>query len=247
MTASRPVRITLPPEGLLGATGEAEIEVFDDHVAIRASDVGVTIKLSAINGVRCDAGVCHLYTRHGTFALRGGNDVGHIERDVIARAGALPGVTRALRALGSHRGRPGAEHDAFFAPLLAARRRAERAVDGAVRLAAFEGAAIRRGVESALLELARRRYPEHASARRATEEELIELAEPLLDACDQLTTRASLVRDAQPEVAVAAWRAWTGAVQRTFEIADRAWMRIARALEEPVRERRSTWTRLFSK
>lgn len=247
MSTTHAVEVSLPPEGLLGATGAAVVEVVDDHVEIRASEVSVTLKLSAINGIRVTSGACELFTRHGVYLLRGTGDVGQLERDLLARAGALPGVTRALRALGSHRGRPGAEHDTFFAPLLAARRRAERAVDGAVRLASFEGATIKRGIETAVLELAKQRYPEHPPARRAAEEELLELAEPVIEACESLSVRTAAVREAEADVNVRRWREWTEAVQRTFEIADRTWMRIARALEEPLRQRRPGWKRLFSR
>ena len=244
MTAS-PLEVELPAAGILGVSGRGTIEVADDHVEIRGANASVTLKFSAIDGVDCDGRKCMLYTRHGPFELRGNTALGQIEREIIARAGALPGVTRALRAMGSHRGAPGAQHDAFFAPLLAARRRAERAVDGAVRLAAFEGAALKRGVETAILELARQRYPAHPAARRAAEEELLELVEPLLAACERLGLRASAVRSAEPEVVVARWREWTQDVQSTFEIADRAWMRLSKALDQPIRERRSLWKRIL--
>jgi len=247
MSAPRVIEITLPPSGVLGATGQGVIEVMDDRVEIRSSNTSVTLNLSAINGVRYHSGTCELFTRHGMFALRGTDTLASVELDLVSRAGALPGVTRALRALGSHRGRPGAEHDRFFAPLLAARRRAERAVDGAVRLAAFDGAALKRGIESAVLELARQRYPAHPSSRRAEEEELLELAEPLLDACEGLAARAAAVREAEPDVTMVRWREWTEAVQRTFEVADRAWIRVATALTMPVRPRRSLWKRLFTR
>ena len=244
---SAAIDVELPPAGILGVTGRGTIEVADDHVMIRGTNSSVSLKLAAIDGVRCKGDVCSLYTRHGVFDLRGGPDLRDVERDIIARAGALPGVTRALRALGSHRGAPGAHHDAFFAPLLAARRRAERAVDGAVRLAAFDGAALKRGVESAILELARQRYPTHPAARRAAEEELLEVVEPLVIACERLGVRAAAVRVADAETVVARWREWTQDVQSTFEIADRVWMRLASALDQPVRHHRSLWKRLFTR
>ena len=247
MRTSPVIDVELPPNGVLGAEGRGTIQVAEDRVEITGEQASVSLKLTAIDGISCSAGTCVLYTRHGAFELRGEPGLASIERDITNRAGALPGVTRALRALGSHRGQPGVHHDAFFAPLLAARRRAERAVDGAVRLASFDGVALKRGIETAILELARQRYPTHPSARRAAEEELLEIVEPLVAACDRLSMRVNGVRSAEPSVVVLRWREWTDEVQRTFEIADGTWMRLANALTQPVRQRRSIWTRMFTR
>ena len=247
MTNGSAIPVVLPVTGLLGLTGDATIRLLDDGLEIRAEQQTATLSLSAILGVEYHDGVLDLATRHGTFALRGGPALASLERSLVAQAGALPGVTRALRALGSMRGHPGAQHDRFFAPLLAARRRAERAADPAVRLAAFDGSALRRATESAVLELASARYPAQPSARRAAEEELLELAEPLLGSCDALVTAAQAVRDAEPNEVIRRWREWTAAVKRTFENADRSWMAIARELEKPVRPRRPPWKRFFAR
>lgn len=245
MSDAAAVPVTLPPNGVLGLAGAATIRILDDGLEIRAGQQSATLSLATVLGAGYRDGVLELATRHGIFALRGGPALAALQRELVARAGALPGVTRALRALGSRRGHPGAEHDRFFAPLLAARRRAERAADPAVRLAAFDGAALRRAIEAAVLELARARYPAHPSARRAAEEELLELAEPVLASCDELITAAQVVRDAEPEEILLRWREWTAAVKRAFESADRSWMAIARELDTPVRPRRPLWQRLF--
>ena len=247
MTSNPPVPVKLPPGGLLGLDGDATVRLLDDGLEIRAGNQTATLSLSAILGAGYHDGVLDLATRHGSFALEGGPVLASIERALIAQAGALPGVTRALRALGSMRGHPGAQHDRFFAALLAARRRAERAADAAVRLAAFDGAALRRATEAAVLELASARYPAQPAARRAAEEELLELAEPMLACCDTLVASAQAVRDAEPHEVVRRWRDWTAAVKRTFEIADRSWMAIARELEKPVRPRRPIWKRFFAR
>lgn len=245
MSATIALPVTLPAGGVLGLSGDGTIRVLDDGLEIRAGQLSATLSLAAVLGVEYDGGTLELTTRHGTFGLRGGPGLAAVQRDLIAKAGALPGVTRALRALGSKRGHPGAEHDRFFAPLLAARRRAERAADPAVRLAAFDGTALRRAIESAVLELARARYPTQPSARRAEEEELLELAEPVLGACDELVRAAQAVRDSESGEAVLRWREWTAAVKRAFESADRSWMAIARELDKPVRPRRPLWQRIF--
>src|SRR6185503_6026931 len=86
---------------------------------------------------------------------------------------ALPEFTRALRALGSRRGRrggraAGADQQArFFSPL----------VDATTLRAAFR---------ETLDTFAHDRYPEYAPARRALEAELFDVAEPLFSALDEM-------------------------------------------------------------
>lgn len=247
MTESAAIPVLLPPSGVLDLTGDGMVRALDDGLEIRAGQLSATLSLAAILGADYRDGALELYTRHGTFVLRGGPALASVPRALVSQAGALPGVTRALRALGSKRGHPGADHDRFFGPLLAARRRAERAADPAVRLAAFDGAALRRATGAALLELANLRYPEQPSARRAEEEELLELAEPVLASYDRLVTAAQAVRDAEPSDVVLRWREWRESVKHTFENADRCWMAIARALEEPLRPRRPLWKRFFAR
>jgi hypothetical protein len=247
VTETTGIPVSLPATGVLGLTGDGAIRVLDDGVEIKAGQLSATLSIGAILGADYRDGALELFTRHGRFVLRGGAALASVQRALVSQAGALPGVTRALRALGSKRGRPGADHDRFFAPLLAARRRAERAADPAVRLAAFDGTALRRAIEAAVLELAEMRYPGQPSARRAAEEELLELAEPVLVASDSLVTAAQAVRDAEPDEIVQRWREWTAAVKRAFESADRCWMRIARELDQPVRPRRPLWKRFFAR
>lgn len=247
MTEHAPVSVQLPTLGVLGLKGEGAVRVLDDGLEIRAGQLSATLSLAVILGADYRDGVLELFTRHGTFVLQGGPALAAVQRALVSQAGALTSVTRALRALGSRRGHPGADHDRFFAALLAARRRAERAADLDVRLAAFDGMALRRSTEAALLELASRRYPEQPSARRAEEEELLELAEPVLTSYDRLIVAAQAVRDAEPAAVVQRWREWRETVKRTFENADRSWMTIARALEEPLRPRRPLWKRFFAR
>lgn len=247
MTEYGAAPVQLPPTGVLGVKGEGTVRVLDDGLELRAGQLSATLSLVAILGVDFRDGALELFTRHGSFTLRGGPALASVQRALVSQAGALTSVTRALRALGSRRGHPGADHDRFFAALLAARRRAERAADLDVRLASFDGVALRRATEAALLELAHQRYPEQPSARRAEEEELLELAEPVLLSYDRLIVVAQAVRDAEPDDVVLRWREWRETVKRTFENADRSWMAIARALEEPLRRRRPLWKRFFAR
>src|SRR6185437_15840216 len=105
---------------------------------------------------------------------------------------ALPEFTRALRALGSRRGRrggraAGADQQArFFSPLVDARSAAAAANDAAGILAAFDATTLRAAFRETLDTFAHDRYPEYAPARRALEAELFDVAEPLFSALDEM-------------------------------------------------------------
>jgi len=150
------------------------------------------------------------------------------------RGGPLPEFTRALRALGSRRGRrgtrgAGAEEQAlFFAPLVGARSRAAEAVDEGGIVAAFGPTPLAAAFRGTLEGFARERYPAYAPARRALEAELLDVAEPLFDALEAL--RAVPSRDAAT-VGGETLSVWLAEVQRLFECADRVWVLLDDVLE----------------
>jgi hypothetical protein len=146
----------------------------------------------------------------------------------------LPEFTRALRALGSRRGRrggraAGADQQArFFAPLVDARSAAAVADDAAAVIAAFDGVALSAALRATLEGFARDRYPEYAPARRALEAELFDVAESLFASCEAVRAVASAARGAAAHEALARW---SHEVQRLFECADRVWVLLDEVLE----------------
>ncbi len=91
-----------------------------------------------------------------------------------------------MRGLGSRRGTVGADHDRFFAELLAARRAAEGFAEPESRLAAFDSQRLSQALTTLLGELAAERYPESGPDRRALEAELLEHAERVYAALDDV-------------------------------------------------------------
>jgi hypothetical protein len=194
-----------------------------------------TIPLGAIAGARVlESGALELSMEDGDvmvlFAgINGAASLAAVSEDLQRRACAMPELTRSLRGLGSHRARPGPEHDRFFRPLLEARRGAERAAryDGA-RLA-FDAASIKAAFARRLREMAHDRHPGDPPERRALEAEATDVAAPLFAAIAALDAAQRAFDTAGDHDRFTRWRAWTGALQRVFERADETWI----ALEAP--------------
>src|SRR5688500_3486222 len=106
--------------------GAGTVAIGDDAVHVHSESGDAVIELSALEGLR-------YHDSRLTFFLRGGDRVeaegtarlAAVAREASALVCTLPELTRPLRSLGSRRGRLGVDHDRFFAPLLAARRRGE--------------------------------------------------------------------------------------------------------------------------
>lgn len=151
---------------------------------------------------------------------------------------AIPEVTRALRVLGARRGQPGADHDRFFAPLLAplkgARDHLARGTDRPWAAAAYvDAAAMAAGVRAALDALAAAHGGSHPPDQRALHAELDELTGPLHAALGTLGETAAALAVAGEAARPAAWRAWAAALARVFAAADGAWAAMLPVLADP--------------
>ncbi len=115
-----------------------------------------TLPIASLDGARVhESGAVELSVEGGDtvmlFAgINGAASLRALADELLRRACTLPEFTRALRGLGSHLTRPGADHDRFFRPLLEARRGAERAGNFAGARAAFECGVAPRRVLAAL-------------------------------------------------------------------------------------------------
>ena len=227
-------------------SGAGTITVGEDTIDLRSESGNVVVAMPLLEGV----------SYHGsrlTFFVRGGDRVqadgtarlAAVAREVSALVCTLPELTRPLRSLGSRRGRLGVDHDRFFAPLLTARRKGERATDRRARLRAFDGANMAASLQSTIADFAKARFPRRAPDRRALEAELLELAEPYLVALTALEVYAARAGDETGEdTAFVRWRSWCGAVQEVFDRADRCWIAFGPVLgEAPVR--RPLWRRVL--
>ena len=141
-TTSAPLPVTLDGS-LSGASlrGAATIAVHDDAVVLRGEFGETVVPLANLEGMGYHDGRLALYLRGGdVMEATGSARLAALAREIVTQICTLPELTRPLRALGSRRGRLGTGHDRFFAPLLAARRRGERASDRQGRLRAIRPA-----------------------------------------------------------------------------------------------------------
>ncbi len=216
--------------------------------AVRRLNARMRWPVTWLDGVRHRGGELTLYLRDGdVIELTGPARLSGIADAIEDDARALGELTRGLRALGARRrgAAAGGEQSKFFAPLLKARRLAEKARmgRGPDPLAAFDGEALRAALESVIADLARDRYPESAPDRRALEAELEECAEPLLLGMHRLSNAANAIRQGPDDNRLVHWRAWSGEVRTLFERADSCWLAMAPVLEQAAPPPRPSWWR----
>ena len=224
---------------------DATARLVDDTVSILVEEREYTTRVDRIDGVEWESSVMTLHVGRDRVAISGHAAIQSLGAAIMATALALPELTRTMHGLGSRRGRPGAEHDRFFAGLLAARRSAEGFTEPESRLAAFDARRLTQSITTMLSELAAERFPQSGPDRRALEAELFEYAERLQLAIDALGSAADEVRTGNSAVRLARWRDWTRAAQRVFEEADRCWIAVLPALTASPAQapKRTFWKR----
>jgi hypothetical protein len=237
-------RIPVHVRGTLrGASFDADgaVRLVDELVSIHVADREHTTRIDRVDGVVWEAPVLTVHVARDVVELSGHAALQSFGAQIVSAALVLPEFTRTMRGLGSRRGHTGADHDRYFAGLLAARRAAEGFVEPESRLAAFDPRRLTQAITTLLGEMASERYPESAPDRRALEAELLEHAERLYGALDALGETADQVRASGNAVRLARWRDWTWAVLRVFEEADRSWIAMLPALTaapvQPTRRR----------
>jgi hypothetical protein len=161
------------------------------------------------------------------------------ERPAGADRFALPEFTRALRGFASVGSLGSPDHDGVFAPLLAARKAAARVATVEGRLAAFDAARLRRGLDESIEAMCAARTPRAGADRRALHARLTELAEPALQALDRMERSAADLRAATDAERAERWPTWIRSVQALFDGTDRFWIAVQASLP-PARGRRGS-------
>ncbi|GAC1653531.1 MAG: hypothetical protein NVS4B3_16720 [Gemmatimonadaceae bacterium] len=159
----------------------------------------------------------------------------------------VPELTRGLRAFGSLRGGAGEAQTRFFAPLLAARRAAERAADPAGQLRTFDAAALRATGTRWVREAAAARCPTNAAECRALAAHLRDEVEPLLARVALLDTLAMGARPGAASQGIIGWSAWTESLRCIFLEADACWLRVQPILDGWREEPRGWWRRALDR
>lgn len=156
----------------------------------------------------------------------------------------LPEFTRSLRALAVPSA-PGSDHDRIFAPLLEARRAAQRAGSVDQQIAAFDAGKLERAWRGAIASLAESRHSRSLPDRRALGAELELLAAPLWRALAALKASADAVRLARAEAKRTAWEGWIESVRGVFRAADDWWGLAVPVLADPRGRRGAFWRRVL--
>ena len=245
--AGQPVMLTGSIAGV-DVGGPGTLIVLDDGLELATTEGDIILAPAALEGVTYRDARLTLHLRRGDVVHADGTPrLAAAAREIAAKVCTLPELTRPLRSLGSRRARLGSEHDRFFAPLLAARRRGERATDLRARLRAFDAAAIAAELDEAMGDFAKDRFPRSAPDRRALEAELQEISTPLRTALAALEVYASRAGDlpGAEDSAFVRWRSWCGAVQEVFDRADSCWVAFGAVLGEAPPRRRPLWRRVL--
>ena len=220
-----------PMSGVASVAVDADGVVVTPLDAALQADAPMRIPFDGVDGVTHASDSMGTLTIHlrGGGRLTGAGDprVAQVADAILVRGRAMPELARAIRALGARGG--GAAQDAFFQPLLDARRHA--VAGGLAAVDAFDPAALRVAFEHRLASLAAERGAERAPARRALEARLLDAAEPLFAALPPLSDAADRVRSAPPAEALRHWRGWVQALRAVFDRADAAWAQLRDVLQ----------------
>jgi hypothetical protein len=224
-------------------SGEATIVVHGDIIELERGARTLRIPLAAVEGARMRDDILELFLDGGDVVeVSGADELPALARRIEKRACVVPELTRSLKAFGSRRAFPGAEHDLFFAPLLEARRRSERSLGPTGLRDAFDARPLREEIEEVLRALAASHHPRHAPDRRALQAELREAASSLLRSVDDMGVAQGRVEDSDGADRIARWREWTLLVRELFVRADATWLAI-HALLAGAPPRRRGWRR----
>lgn len=149
---------------------------------------------------------------------------------LLDRACTMPELTRGLRALGSLRGAPGTAHDAWFAPLLTARRAMEGVSDPLRQLSLMDAPRLAEAMAKVIATLAAVRAPTDVPQQRAIESVLEEDAEPMFTAFARMALAAEVLRASALDTRLSDWRRWVETLREAFATTDESWRKAAKTL-----------------
>ncbi len=210
----------------------ADVSLDRDCIVLTwASATPWRLSLEGLDGVAHGPAQLTLYLSTGdVLELSGDDALRTVGLQLMGRACSMPELTRGLRAFGSLRGTPGAAHDAWFAPLLAARRAVEGVSDAKRQMTLIDAGQLARSMERAMQELAALTAPGDTARQRAIEAALEEESEGMFLAFARLALAADALSGSASDTLFVDWRRWVGALRDVFAAADEAWGRCSKEL-----------------
>lgn len=196
------------------------------------------LSLDGLEGVAVHASALTLYLRdHDVLELSGDDALRPLALALRDQACRMPELTRGLRDFGLTRvmtsgaSDPIAKaHDAWFSPLLSARRAVEGVSDPLRQVALMDGAALSKQMLQVLADLSVQLAPEKPAEQRALEAVMEDEASPLFDALTRMALAGDALRGGESDTQLADWRRWVDAARRVFATADEAWGEVAAVL-----------------
>lgn len=186
------------------------------------------LPLDSIDGASTGPSRLTLYLSSGdVLEFSDGESLRAFGAQLIDRACVMPELTRGLRSFGSLRGSPGASHDAWFAPLLSARRAVEGVSDPLRQLELLDAPRLSDTMNKVISALAAIQAPTDAPTQRAIEAVLEEEAAPLFVALQRMSLTGETLRGSALDTRLADWRMWVDTVKQVFVAADEAWRKCA--------------------
>lgn len=207
------------------------------------------LALDGIDGLAAGTSSLTVYLRdHDVLELTGDDALRPFALAVLDQACVMPELTRGLRSFGAvHRGegRPTAlvtadgggsplqrAHDAWFAPLLAARKAVHGVSDPARQVQLMDGGALTDAMTEAAARIAATLAPGDAAEQRALEAAIEDEAAAMFAALQQLRVAGETVRTSDMDTRLADWRRWVEAARTVFAEADEAWTAVAEIVAE---------------
>lgn len=182
------------------------------------------LDLEEVDGIAHSASQFTAYLTGGdVLDVSGDATTGALGAAFVARAYAIPELTRGLRGLGSLRGAPGSAHDAWYAPLLSLRRTINVEADPLRHIAIVDAVRLETAMRAVMAELAAVRAPTDAPAQRAIEAILEEHADTMFAAIHRMGLAAESLRAAPVDTQLAEWRVWMASLRAVFVATDESW------------------------
>lgn len=199
------------------------------------------LSFDGLEGIAPQPRALTLYLRdHDVLELSGDDALRPFALALRDRACRVPELTRGLREFGMTRGYSSATsgagatlaraHDAWFAPLLAARRAVQGVSDPLRQAALMDGAALSVQMLQVLTDLSAQLAPDTPAEQRALEAVMEDESASLFDALTRMAMAGDALQGGAPDTQLADWRRWVDEVRRAFAAADDSWGAIAAVL-----------------
>lgn len=212
------------------------------------------LAFDGLEGMATQPRTLTLYLRdHDVLELTGDDALRPFALALRDRACRMPELTRGLRVFGLTRGAMSGSadapsvgavagtaatqaatlataHDAWFAPLLNARRAVQGVSDPLRQVALMCGATLSTQMLKVLADLSVQLAPDNAAEQRALEAVMEDESAPLFDALARMAMAGDALQGGAADTQLADWRRWVDEARRAFAAADDAWGAIAAVL-----------------